>query len=222
VEPLAEQIAYYRQRAGEYDEFWLRQGNYALEPAAEERWFADVAQIEQAADDFAPTGDVLEYAAGTGIWTRQLARHARSVLAVDSSAETQAINRSRLPVGAPVEFVEADIFEWDPPRAAFDVVFFGYWLSHVPADRLVWFWAQVASALRPGGRVFLVDSYSETRLDGDVQQRRLNDGRVFQVVKRIWQPRELADFGASVGWRLNVGVTGSRNILYAYGERSAA
>ena len=77
MDVVAEQIAYYRQRAGEYDEFWLRQGDYALAPADEERWFADVAQVERAVNDFAPTGDVLEFAAGTGIWTRQLARHAR-------------------------------------------------------------------------------------------------------------------------------------------------
>jgi demethylmenaquinone methyltransferase/2-methoxy-6-polyprenyl-1,4-benzoquinol methylase len=222
VEPLTEQMTYYRQRAGEYDEWWLRQGQYVLEPDAERRWFADVAQVELALDEFAPTGDVLEYAAGTGIWTRRLAYHARHVTAVDSSLETIALNRSRLPAGASVDFLQADIFSWEPPRAAFDVVFFGYWLSHVPADRLVWFWEQVASALRPGGRVFLVDSYSPTRLDGDVQQRRLNDGRGFQVVKRYWQPSELADFGASAGWQLDVDVTENRCILYARGARSAS
>ncbi len=218
MDPLAEQIAYYQQRAGEYDEFWLRQGNYALAPADEERWFADVAQVEQVVDDFAPVGDVLEYAAGTGIWTRQLARWARHVTAVDSSPETLEINQSRLPAAASVEFVTADIFAWNPPPAAFDLVFFGYWLSHVPAERLAWFWGQVGSALRPGGRVFFVDSFGEARLDGDVQQRRLNDGRGFQVVKRIWQPAELVDFGASLGWRLKVRVTENRNILFGYGE----
>jgi SAM-dependent methyltransferase len=216
-QPIAEQIEYYRQRAPEYDEWWLRQGRYALAPADQERWFADVAQIEQALDDFAPAGDVLEYAAGTGIWTRHLLRHARHVTAVDSSVETQAINRSRLPADAPVRYVQADIFDWEPPRAAFDVVFFGYWLSHVPADRLVWFWGQVAAALRPGGRVFLVDSYHHERAAGDLQRRELNDGRAFQVIKRFWQPGELAAFAASIGWRLTVGVTGSRNILYATG-----
>ena len=222
MEPLAEQITYYQQRAGEYDEFWLRRGNYALPPADEKRWFADVTQVEEVVHDFLPHGDVLEYAAGTGIWTRHLIRHARHVTAVDSSPETRAINQSRLPASASVTFVTADIFAWDPPPAAFDLVFFGYWLSHVPADRLAWFWGQVATALRPGGRVFFVDSYGETRLDGDVQQRRLNDGRGFQVVKRYWQPAELVDFGASLGWRLKARVTENRNILFGYGELSAA
>jgi hypothetical protein len=59
---LDEQRAYYQARAGEYDEWWYRRGRYALDPAEERRWFADVASTELALDDFGPTGDVLELA----------------------------------------------------------------------------------------------------------------------------------------------------------------
>jgi len=136
---LDEQIEYYRQRAGEYDEWWLRQGRYHLEPADRQRWFADVAEVETALDAFAPAGEVLEYAAGTGLWTRHLTRHATRITAVDASAETLELNRRRLLDNAAVHYECADIFAWTPPPATFDVVFFGYWLSHIPDERLTQF-----------------------------------------------------------------------------------
>jgi hypothetical protein len=50
---LAEQIAYYRARAGEYDDWWVRRGRYALLSDLERDWFADVAEAEAALRDFA-------------------------------------------------------------------------------------------------------------------------------------------------------------------------
>ena len=93
---LAEQIAYYRARAGEYDDWWYRRGRYALPPDLERDWFADVAEAEAALREFAPTGRVLELACGTGLWTRQLAARATHVTAVDASPEVIALNKARL------------------------------------------------------------------------------------------------------------------------------
>jgi hypothetical protein len=44
-----------------------------------------------------------------------------------------AIAASRVPGGAPVRFVEADLFTWEPDRQ-YGLVFMGFWLSHEPAD----------------------------------------------------------------------------------------
>ena len=73
---LAEQRLYYRERAPEYDDWWFRRGRYAVDAEAEARWFADVRELEAALEAFRPRGDVLELAAGTGIWTRHLLRYA--------------------------------------------------------------------------------------------------------------------------------------------------
>jgi len=80
--------------------------------------------------------------------------------------------------------------------------------------RLGPFWAKVGRALRPGGRVFLIDSYHSERIPGDLQQRRLSDGREFRIVKRYWQPAELE---ATPGWRLTAQVTTHRQIIHASG-----
>jgi trans-aconitate methyltransferase len=79
---------------------------------------------------FLPTGDVLELACGPGAWTEKLLRHASGLTAVDGASEMLA--RARARVGdARVRFVQADLFTWTPDRR-YDVVFFGFWLSHVP------------------------------------------------------------------------------------------
>ncbi|MBU2669140.1 class I SAM-dependent methyltransferase [Actinoplanes bogorensis] len=216
MDRLAEQREYYRQRAPEYDEWWQSQGRYAKSPDDERRWSADIDQVVRALDDFAPTGAVLELAAGTGWWTEHLTRHAGHVTAVDASAETLALNRQRTSGRGEVSYVVADLFEWAPPVAAFDVVFFAYWLSHVPDDRLTQFCGRVAAALRPGGRIFVVDSYHHERLADDRQVRVLNDGRRFEVVKRFWQPAELESIP---GWPLTATVTTNRHIIYAQQRR---
>jgi SAM-dependent methyltransferase len=213
---LAEQMEYYRQQAAEYDQGWFREGRHELEPLARERWYADVAEVERALDEFGPTGDVLELACGTGLWTRHLARYARQVVAVDASAEMIELNRARVP-DAPVSYVEADLFAWVPPARAFDVCFFGFWLSHVPAGRTAAFWATVARALRPGGRVFLVDDAIAGQTDGEVQERALNDGRRFRIVKRQIRASALKAGAATLGWNLHARVTANGHFIYAHG-----
>ena len=51
---LQEQIEYYRARAGEYDEWWLRHGRYDRGPEENARWFAEAEQLRQALEDWQP------------------------------------------------------------------------------------------------------------------------------------------------------------------------
>jgi SAM-dependent methyltransferase len=219
---LAEQRRYYRERAPEYDDWWFRRGSYTLDAETEARWFADVSELEAALDAFAPRGDVLELAAGTGIWTARLLRHADRVTAVDAVPEVLELNRER--TGGAAEYVLADVFARKPPRE-FDVCFFGFWHSHVPSRHFEAFWQLVGRALKPAGRVFLVDnaqlgdSRHLVRASGEVARRRLSDGREFDIVKRFWAPEELEREVAAVGWRLNVGTTANGYFVYAPGGR---
>lgn len=222
---LAQQKDYYRARAPEYDDWWFRRGRYDRGPEAAAEWFADAAEVERALHEFAPRGDVLELAGGTGLWTQHLVRHADSLTVVDSSREMLELNRAR--VGdAKVDYVAADIFTWEPSRR-YDVCFFGFWLSHVPERRFAGFWDSVAAALQPGGRVFLVDS---TRSDAahtavaaaspDHQIRSLADGREFEIVKRFYAPDDLSAAVAALGWRLHAVVAANGHMLYGSGARA--
>ena len=213
---LGEQKRYYAERAPEYDDWWFRRGRYELEPEALARWQEDIAEAETALDVFAPRGSVLELAAGTGIWTRKLVRLADRVVAVDANAETLALNT------ADAQLVQADVFDWSPEEPV-DVVFFSFWLSHVPEARFDEFWALVRAAIRPGGRVFLIDSgagdtaHTATEQTGEEETRSLSDGRSFRIVKRRWPPVELAERVRSLGFALELQETANGHFLYGGG-----
>jgi len=213
---LSEQKRYYAERAGEYDDWWFRRGRYQLEPDALARWWADVAEAEAALEAFTSGGTVLELAAGTGIWTRKLVRLADRVVAVDANAETLALNTTD------AELVRADVFAWQPEER-FDLVFFSFWLSHVPAERFDEFWSLVRAALRPGGRVFLVDSgagdtaHTGTDQADEQETRSLSDGRTFRIVKRRWGPAELAERVRPLGVALDLHDTANGHFVYGGG-----
>lgn len=216
---LAHQLQYYRARADEYDDWWLRTGRYDRGPEANARWFSEIETLEAELERFDPRGAVLELACGTGLWTRHLVRYADSVTAVDGAPEVLAINRARIErLGATVRYVQADLFEWEPPAAAFDACVFAFWLSHVPESRFERFWAMVARALAPGGRVLVIDSARSQQSKArdhvmpdegaSVERRRLDDGREFEVVKRYYEPSSLQTRLSALGWACEAHSTG--------------
>lgn len=83
-EALADQIRYYRRRAGEYD-----LTAYGDVDAARARMAQLVAEMQ-------PAGRVLEIACGTGLWTEALARSAETVTAIDAAPEAIEIARARV------------------------------------------------------------------------------------------------------------------------------
>ena len=222
-----EQIAYYRARAGEYDEWFRREGRYDRGLDWTQRWTDEIAQVADALEAFAPSGDVLELAAGTGWWTQRLARHADTLTAVDAAPETLAINQQKM-VGHPVTYVEADLFTWRPERR-YDIVFFSFWLSHVPPERFDAFWGLVRDSLNPGGRVFFIDSrYEDASTAADhvlegkgakTVTRRLNDGSEYRIVKVFYKPEELSARLDKLGWDFSVRGTPSYFLYGSGGPR---
>lgn len=173
-------------------------------------------------DEFAPAGDVLELACGSGAFTRELVRHARTVTAIDGSP--RMLERNRREVGDnSVTYVNADIFDWHPDRR-YDAVFFGFWLSHVPPVAFDEFWALVRSSLRAGGRVAFVDEDDRGTMNDDIHlienvpvaPRTLRDGRTFDVVKVYWDPTELRYRLNTLGWQVAVRRVGE-TFLYGSG-----
>lgn len=208
---VAEQVAYYRAVAAEYESLSI--------PG----WGG--AEVVAALDAFHPAGDVLELACGPGVWTELLLRHANSVTAVDAAPEMLAKARARVREER-VRFIEADLFSWKPERR-YDVVFFGFWLSHVPPDRYETFWSLVEECLEPSGRVFFVDDSFRTPdelVEGECSstiQRRLRNGAAHRLVKVAYVPAELERALSSLGWRFDISQT-SGPIYWGAGRRSGS
>jgi SAM-dependent methyltransferase len=199
---VAEQQSYYRAIASEYEA-------YAISGASGNELLA-------ALDAFRPAGRVLELACGPGGWTQRLLRHADRVLAVDAAPEMLAIASAR--VGDErVRFVQADIFSWRPEER-YDIVFFGFWLSHVPLERFESFWSLVSDCLKPDGRVFFADDAHRTPDElvyghsSSIVRRRLNDGSSYDIVKVPYEAAELEQRLRRLGW--NIAVTKTREHFY--------
>jgi demethylmenaquinone methyltransferase/2-methoxy-6-polyprenyl-1,4-benzoquinol methylase len=150
---LAEQIDSYEQDAVGYDAWLDSLSDGANLSLAAVTFRAGQAAIHQLLAEWAPLGQVLEIAAGTGSRTAMLAPYADRIAMVDSSATSLTLAERRL--GAyreRIELLQADIFEWSPPRQ-YDLVCFFAWLHHVPEERFDRFWAMVGEALAPEGLV---------------------------------------------------------------------
>lgn len=192
---LSEQRAYYHALAPDY----LSQG---LD-------LPGGGELSAALDSFRPAGSVLEFACGPAVWTGQLLRHATDVTALDSSAQVLELARARTADSDRVRFVQADLFNWRPGRR-YDVVFMGFWLSHVPQERFAPFWSLVADCLTPNGRVFFCDdSYrtDEELIEGPASstiQRRTPGGAAYRIVKVPHQPAGLEAQLRALGWDIAV------------------
>ena len=217
-ELVADQVAYYRARAPIYDQWWQRSGAYDRGPEMHGEWNRQLDQVEEELRAFSVKGNVLELAGGTGWWTERLAQSADQLTVVDSSPEVLEINRRRT-ARVDVEYIVADLFAW-MPTSRYDVVFFSFWLSHVPRQRCTAFWSMVQSCLAPGGRVFLIDNHSDPDIpESDFQDpyvihyepdrhiRRLDDGREYRVVKVMYEPDELARQLTDLGWAADIKAT---------------
>ena len=218
VDVIGEQIDYYRARAPEFDEWYDRKGYSDLGEKWNAVWLSELSTVRMALLAKLQFGtSVLDLACGTGWWSEKLATRAMSVTGVDSSPEVLDQARARVPSGM---FAEADLFSWEPDRT-YDLVFIGFFVSHVPRELFASFWERVGRALSPSGRVFFVDNLyrelpdldsdtsfwrREIRPDG-VATRTVNDGREFKIVKHYYEPEELTSMLADLGWTATVSAT---------------
>ncbi len=199
---IAEQMAYYRARAPEYDETF----GGSHDPV-----------VIGALDAFQPAGTVLELAGGTGAWTESIVRHpaVTRIVVLDASPEMLELHARRVD-DSRVERRVTDLFSWEPDER-FDLVTFAFWISHVPPARFAEFWSRVESALKPGGRVLFVDedrrgmTFETPDRDPEYPsvERTLLDGRVMRAIKIYHRADELAALMGDLGWEASVREAGT-------------
>ncbi len=225
-ELLQRQIEYYRARAPEYDNWFYRRDRYDQGAAHTRQWQREAGQVRDQLHSKSGFAHILELAPGTGIWTGELIQIGERVTALDASPEMIQINRAKL-LSDKVDYVLTDLFQWQPSRQ-YDMVFFGFWLSHVPPDKVSAFLAKVRAALKPGGRLFCVDSRdrqkSETHTEAidrgrHLEERVLKDGRQFEIVKIYYDPGQLTERLRQHGFDIEARTT-ENFFLYADGTRA--
>jgi ubiquinone/menaquinone biosynthesis C-methylase UbiE len=235
---LTEQKAYYQARAEEYDDWFYRRGHYDRGPEHTRQWQVELDQVRHALQRANLGGHIVDIAAGTGIWTKELLPMADHITVLDSSQEMLDLNRQRLHSDK-ITYILADLFYWQPVMT-YDAAFMGFWLSHIPPALLYEFIGTLAGALKPGGKIFFVDSLLEPTSSarghtGDLMlreqasglprseqvtlRRRLKDGREFDIIKVFYEPHDLIErFGAHT-MPVTVRKTDSF-FLYGWGTKS--
>ncbi|WP_009632771.1 class I SAM-dependent methyltransferase [Synechocystis sp. PCC 7509] len=223
-ETIQEQITYYKARAKEYDEWFYRIGRYDRGLEINQRWFDEVAILKNVVQQVGTVDSILELACGTGIWTQELLKIGKQVTVIDASQEMIEINRQKLNNAPNVEYRQLDLFSWQPDKQ-YDLVFFSFWLSHIPPIKVDEFLSKVYDSVIPGGKVLIIDSYFEITSSAKdhplqdkneiYQKRKLNDEREFQIFKIYYQPDVLLHKLTQAGFQAQVKLT---DTYFIYGQ----
>lgn len=218
-------VDYYEARAPEYDDWYLRRGRYARGAVHDAAWNAELDAAGLWLDGRPWSGEIVELAAGTGWWSPLLASRGELSL-YDTSPEALERARERLVAhGLRAHLHVRDA--WAEPDRAVDGLFMGFWLSHVPRERLGAFLALAYRWLKPGGRLAFIDSLADAASGAadhpppadDRALRRLADGREYTIVKVHYAPQDLAAALTEVGFdEVEVTTTG-RFFLLGSGRR---
>ena len=151
-------------------------------------------------DGLAP-GRALDLACGAGRNAVWLAERGWTVTGVDfSDAALENARRLSAERGVEVEWVQADVREWTPPAAAYDLVAILY--LQIPADERRVVHGRAAVAVAPGGTLLVVGHDRENLVSGTGGPRDTGvlldseevaaelDGLVIERAERVLRPVE--------------------------------
>lgn len=198
---------YYDKRAPTYDEWYERRGSYN-NPKTNPLWFGDLADVTRNLTRLAATVAhkkqvrVLDIACGSGKWLLPFAKNLPPdgrVIGLDTSPAMLQLARERIldedPDGqllSKIDLIRGDAYDLPFRAAAFDIVFAGFWLGHVPRDRVSNFLAAVRRILKDDGQFFVLESAQEANVPNEeIIARQVSDNSVYPVLKIRYGASEL-------------------------------
>ena len=155
---------YYDRRAPEYDDWWLGRGLYS--DRHRPGWEEEIDELAGVIASLEPVR-TLDVACGTGFLTRHLRGE---VVGLDASVRMLEAARAQAPAAT---FVRGDALSLPFEDAAFDRVFTSYFYCHLGEQER---------------RCFLAEDSAERW-----EERHLKDGSSWQVYKRVFEGKDLAE-----------------------------
>ena len=191
-----EMLAYYEERASEYDEVYRGGGPASI--ADPGLYVEEANRIGELASAFG-AGRLLDIGCGTAYWLAYYARNCEEITLFDQSDAMLREARRRvegLGVESRCRFRRGDFLEEDLVEEAFDSAIAGFVVSHLEAREEEVFFAQVKKALVRGGELMVIDSVLSgrrvpARPKGGYQERVLKGGRRFTIYKRYFEEEDI-------------------------------
>jgi ubiquinone/menaquinone biosynthesis C-methylase UbiE len=121
-----------------------------------------------------PDETIADLGAGSGYFTRRLARHAGKVYAVDIDQKLLDLNKKSSPANVVTVLATAD----DPklPPASVDTIFICDVLHHISSRAA--YYEKLKMALKPGGRIVNIDFHKKPLPIGPPESMKLSDAEV--------------------------------------------
>lgn len=176
-------VLYYKDRAKEYEKIYNR-------PERQKDLLKATEILQQLFTD----KEVLEIACGTGYWTYQIAKTAKTILATDINESVIEIAKSKSYSPAKVTFQLMDIYNLQGDFKH-ENLFGGFIWSHIELGKLNSFIASINKNITKGGTVVFIDNLyvqgsnlpiTETDKNGNTYQTRLlENGSTHKVLKNF-------------------------------------
>lgn len=191
-------LAYYDERAPEYEEAYTQGTGTAS--IRDPEVFKTEAQMLAGVVAGIVQGRTMDLACGTAYWLPHYGPNCSSITLLDQSANMLARARTkanRLGIPDRCVFLQADFFEQEFDRKAYDTALVGFFLSHLSEAQEAVLFDALRTLLDSGGRFLILDSAWSTAREKfntkiERQKRRLNDGTAFEIYKRYCDRHDIA------------------------------
>ena len=190
---------YYDERAEEYEELYTLGAGPASIPDPE-AYKEEVRILAGIAKKFCH-GKVIDIACGTGFWLPNYIDKCSSVTLIDQSRKMlSACERKVVSLRAQdkCNIVCDDFLSHPFDITNFDCAIIGFFVSHLTEKQEQEFFEKLKSILKTGGRFIIFDSAwnkerAKTREKQGQHQRKLNDGRCFDIYKRYFEKNDIIE-----------------------------
>lgn len=187
---IREMMSYYDERAEEYDEIYLGKSHTTIDADVYRK---DVAKVSEMVSRFGK-GHLIDIGCGAGFWLPNYARNCNQITFLDQSARMLSKCKDRveeLGLADISSFIQGDYLDIKLEASKYDCALVGFLLSHLTLEQEKTFFRKLEENLKANPQLMFIESAWNKRRQRyqekeGVQERVLNNGRIFRVYKRYF------------------------------------
>ncbi|MFZ3385873.1 MAG: class I SAM-dependent methyltransferase [Candidatus Hydromicrobium sp.] len=200
-----EMMDYYDERAGEYDEIYIGKGPASLK---KDSYFKDVEEVSKLLTGFGK-GKIIDIGCGTGFWFPKYAKRYSDFTFLDQSKKMLEECKKRVESLGYLnksKFVQMNALDL-VLDTKFDSAIIGFLLSHFTDKQERRFFSLLKGILSDNGTFLVLDSTwtderKKVRTKEEIQERKLNDGRLFKIYKKYFDENDVYQMADKNGFRI--------------------